>query len=632
MSANAPFASIPPRSSDAVKSQSVSVGSLDGDGAHYTRGSLLDNTFDYGYKDETAPGVEPPGASLPIPLREASPEGRTLNRRRWTKRSVLYPSALGAALVFVVALWLHTRMRLPPPAIPPLDLPTVTFLNEVLQKFVVAKEPSCFLNHASFTAETPEARAAMESFRDWLHKMMKWQGIQPSDYAAAVEIPSAGGPQRLPLEAPRRWELLLLQGALTCYDLPTLEESAGFCPYNPLHRGTYEFVVREGVLEVSAAAAADKERSEEIRRGEGVLRANAAKVSIWITEVYEELHALASAKAERLQEALSPALREQEELELKEIKEALLFYDKMKVYATKREPPQRAEGAEPAPDDLKTVELFVLRANNAAAEAMASMHARAAAAAAAPATAGAAEGVSSDESLLAPNRYIPAWLPHLFLSRHDERNRLSMKMRMQVVAAGLPPFATKSVEGTAEFISLLNESLAQEGRREQLEGMPVDSDEKTALQRHMMACEMQTELAAASMAAIFQRNALMVALKKRGMPAARLEAMRASLAGAYDMQGAAALKWIKKAAGGEFPLVQREKEELGLALQHIVNAGLLRKKLIFMQEEAAKGRPDHQMLLVTREMFGVSQKQIAGAASGSLHEAKLLPLWFAHLA
>lgn len=58
----------------------------------------------------------------------------------------------------------------------------------------------------------------------------------------------------------------MLHGALTCYELPTLEQNAGFSPSFALHHRSYEYAQIEGRLVLSFSVDANKDKVRDIEK------------------------------------------------------------------------------------------------------------------------------------------------------------------------------------------------------------------------------------------------------------------------------------------------------------------------------------------------------------------------------
>lgn len=547
-------------------------------------------------------------------------KGSRRPRKLWTQ-AVSYSFALGVLLAFFLThrfrLW--TRLS---PGVAPLDLPSDTLLDEFINKFVTAKDPTCFTDHRSFAAETPEAKAASGSFQEWVRKAKRWRDAAKSRNSAADDGISGARESGLDAaETAERWELLLLQGALICYDLPEMEANAGFSPYFALRHGRYDYKEEGGQLELSAAPAG-KAKTPILRKTQEALRANAAQVKVWVARMQKELQELAAAKTEQMRTISTAAPREKAEQELKELGQALAFYEKLRIYAEEREPPPPLADGAPAADYLRAVDRFVLRTSTDAANALCCV------------PGGAESNDKKQPSSLfisSSNKYIPYWLPHLLLSRQRETSQVHVGLRLQVAAMGLPTFAAADRASLSEFVELLNRTLVHEEEKQQLELLILDSLDKRRLQRHLQLNQMHTALAAATSMIQFHKDALTTAEKQENTSVEVLAKLRSAVAAAQGRQAAIALDWMNKAKEGEFLLPKKDAEELAAALQHVFNGALLSRTLTQAQQRKTVEAADQRHLLTTAGLLASCQLKIAAAARGDLHNKGIFPAWFAHI-
>lgn len=616
---------IPPQQEnpDLTGSSSLSIRSWDEDGTQVAADNSSEPTLvhDFEHKHDLAATKRFAAASLFCSaevLDTTNERRRKTSTERRSEKRLLYPSTIGVALVFLFAIWCQIRAT-PPPAVPFISPPLDNLLDEFLDKFVTAKDPSCFINHISFIAKTPEARCAMESFQELINKAEKWRHAAKSGFVAAGA--DLNGLKQTTSESfPHRWETLLMQAALTCYNLPHLEEDAGFCPHVPLHCGTYVYKEAENRV-VLTPPAADKDRKQFFENAQQVLEANAAKVNLWVEEMQQELQKLATAKTERVRGMCPSALREKEKLELKELCEALAFYEQLKIYAEKRTPPPLTEGPSAAVNP-KAADLYTLRAGNAASKALSVL------------TPNAASGSIKkleDPLPIPTNRYIPAWLPHLLLFRHKEPYLSCVALRLHVVATGLPAFAVMDKTCLLEFVELLNQTMKYEVEKKRVELLDVNSIERRRLGRHLSLMEMQADLAAATAMLQIYKKELAAARKRKDTPMGKLKALRSALVVAYGGQGGLAADWMEKAKNGEMFLSRSDSEKLAAALQHVVNGAMLSRKLVLLQDGSAEEASIQQDEHIMTDLLSACQAHLAKATKGPLHNKEILPAWFAHI-
>ena len=155
-------------------------------------------------------------------LSAAGPHNVERKRANRRTRVMLHSALVGVAALGLLAL-AGLRLEGKAEAKQQIQGSAGSIVHDVIQQLVHEVRPDCFLNHETFTADTPEARIARESIQEWLVKADKW--------ADAENKPAVDKPR------PEQWELSLLHGALVCRNIPYLEATAALAPYNPSLHG-----------------------------------------------------------------------------------------------------------------------------------------------------------------------------------------------------------------------------------------------------------------------------------------------------------------------------------------------------------------------------------------------------------
>lgn len=543
------------------------------------------------------------------------------NTNRRLEKWLFLPSAFALALVSFFALCFHARSKLPR-AIQGPDRSVDSVLDGFVNTFVTAKSEFCFTSHEAFTAETAEAKLARDSFQEWINKAQLWRDtIKSKGVAAAALSIDVEPPAEKTPELPQRWELLLLEGAVTCYNVPEVEERAKFCPYFPLRHGRYKYQEVDGHLVLSARRVKRKDREEATRLAEAqqALQASTTQISSWVSRMQKELQQLLAAKSERARDVSTGALKEKDEEDLKQLDQALAFYDMLRLYTEKRALPPRPSSGEPASDYLKRMDLYIMRVMNVATKAFSC------------ATRGAADRSGkepADPRMNPPNKYIPYWLPHLLFSRHNQTMSSYLGLRLQAAVMGRPAFATAKKECLAEFAELLNRTLLLQEKKERLKFLEVGSPRRKKLVRQVTLTDLQAELAVA--AYMIEAHSKTAREQKDISPSARATS-RSAVVNAWRRQEAICLRWKQKAENGELPIATEEAQELAIALQHVINGALLARRLALVVEGTEEAKRNQHNVDITSGLLAVCQLKVAQAARGPLHEKGILPAWFAHI-
>ncbi|KAL8440401.1 hypothetical protein Efla_000289 [Eimeria flavescens] len=508
-------------------------------------------------------------------------------------------------------------------------------MEQVLDVFGEGRQQAdCFLLHESFFTDTEDARMAQASFQCWLQQTARWL-----DAVKGAGAPAAALGEE---EGPKPWEAALLRGALLCQKLPALEASAAVGPYNPVDWG-----FSRDSFGASSSALHDSNEPSKNAAAKGKLQQTQQAVITWLGEVGEALAAVAADCSAKLLEAEDAEVRFGWEAKRLEALKALHVYEELQTYLYACRPPQGRV-------TLQAVDQFVFRRSLAAAKAaaaVASLASRvpppplppavaAAAAAAHPPREGqeeAAPDSPASPALMAQaagNRYVPPWVVQLLLRPGHETVSAAVKLRLAVYTQG-PPFVSIEPAALAEYQELLKDTVGSEQREQELRGLPADAEDVSDRQRRLLAVTMQTEIALAAFE-IPKLEARFAALKDGVQPQLHdLLAVKKQLTRAYGKLASTATRWMARLEVGAKCLSKEEEKELEEALKQLAVMSYLSQALVEAHARA-HAQPDlaekhEEDIKKTAGLLALSEVSLSCASRGKLHQAGLVPAWWANI-